>query len=43
MPAHVKIDHESNWTIGSHEDGYIRGLDNLIDVFKILLCILKIV
>ena len=34
LPEHIMINHESVWTKGSHEDGYLFGLDNLILTFK---------
>ncbi len=33
LPSDVKIDHASEWIVGNHEDGYLIGLNNLIDVF----------
>lgn len=33
LPSEVKIDHASEWIVGNHEDGYLIGVNNLIDVF----------
>lgn len=34
LPSDVKINHASEWIVGNHEDGYLIGLNNLIDVFS---------
>ncbi len=31
----LTLDHRSPWTLGNHEDGYLTGLDNLIQVRSI--------
>lgn len=31
-PNHV-IDHNTSWKVGNHEDGYLIGINNLIDLF----------
>ncbi|XP_055716667.1 inositol-trisphosphate 3-kinase A isoform X1 [Phlebotomus papatasi] len=33
LPANVTIDHNSKWKVGNHEDGYLIGINNLIDIF----------
>ncbi|XP_019847344.2 inositol-trisphosphate 3-kinase A isoform X2 [Bactrocera dorsalis] len=33
LPENQKIDHRSTWTVGNHEDGYLIGINNLIDIF----------
>lgn len=37
LPQRVVIDHNSAWTVGNHEDGYLIGINNLIDIFTELL------
>ena len=34
LPAGVSITHVDDWVEGNHEDGYLYGLDNLIDLWK---------
>lgn len=34
VPEGLVIDHGASWVVGSHEDGYLIGLDNLISIFK---------
>lgn len=34
LPDNVRITHSKAWTRGSHEDGYLVGLDNLISLFS---------
>ena len=34
LPNDVQIDHRSPWKEGNHEDGYLWGLDNLINIWK---------
>ena len=34
LPEGVKISHLDKWTEGSHEDGYLKGVLNLIDCFR---------
>lgn len=37
LPEKVNIDHNSAWTVGNHEDGYLIGINNMIDIFNELL------
>lgn len=30
----IKIDHKSPWEVGNHEDGYLIGVQNLINIFS---------
>ena len=32
-----RLDHRSPWEKGNHEDGYLTGVDNIIDIFEELL------
>ena len=34
LPKHIQINHTSQWVDGNHEDGYLIGIDNLIDIFE---------
>jgi len=36
LPPHVSIDHRTPWKLGNHEDGYLFGLDNLIEITSTL-------
>lgn len=36
LPREVAITHRSPWSEGTHEDGYLLGLDNLIGIFSAL-------
>ncbi|KAG0714087.1 Inositol-trisphosphate 3-kinase A [Chionoecetes opilio] len=36
LPQGVGITHRSPWSEGTHEDGYLLGLDKLIDIFTAL-------
>ncbi|XP_046382454.1 inositol-trisphosphate 3-kinase A isoform X1 [Ischnura elegans] len=33
LPNGLKIDHSSRWVVGNHEDGYLSGINNLIQIF----------
>ncbi|KAM7349516.1 inositol 1,4,5-triphosphate kinase 2 isoform 2-T7 [Cochliomyia hominivorax] len=33
LPQNHYIDHASTWKVGNHEDGYLIGINNLIDIF----------
>lgn len=37
LPENIKIDHNSKWKIGNHEDGYLIGVNNLIRIFIAML------
>lgn len=37
LPEKVAIDHNSAWTVGNHEDGYLIGMNNMIDIFTDIL------
>lgn len=34
LPNDIKINHGSVWSVGNHEDGYLIGINNLIDIFE---------
>lgn len=35
LPPHLKhIRHDAEWQVGNHEDGYLIGVNNLIDIFQ---------
>ena len=34
LPEDLGIDHNSAWEVGNHEDGYLVGLDNIIDLLR---------
>jgi 1D-myo-inositol-triphosphate 3-kinase len=33
LPQETKINHTSEWVVGNHEDGYLIGINNLLDIF----------
>uniref|UniRef100_A0A1Q3FUZ5 Kinase n=1 Tax=Culex tarsalis TaxID=7177 RepID=A0A1Q3FUZ5_CULTA len=33
LPETVAIGHDRKWKVGNHEDGYLIGINNLIDIF----------
>ncbi|KAG8226973.1 hypothetical protein J437_LFUL016595 [Ladona fulva] len=37
LPNGLKIDHSSRWVVGNHEDGYLSGINNLIQIFSELM------
>ena len=34
VPNGLSIDHKSPWEVGNHEDGYLIGVQNLINIFS---------
>ena len=34
LPEGITVDHRKEWTLGNREDGYLFGLDNVIDVWE---------
>ncbi len=34
LPQGIQINHLSKWIDGNHEDGYLFGIKNLIDLFQ---------
>ena len=34
LPDNLTVDHKSQWMLGNHEDGYLLGLENLIQVLS---------
>ena len=36
LPGDVKVSHRAPWVEGTHEDGYLLGLDNLISLMTLL-------
>jgi len=32
LAENVTVDHKSHWSLGNHEDGYLIGLNNLIEM-----------
>ncbi|XP_076393502.1 inositol 1,4,5-triphosphate kinase 2 isoform X3 [Megachile rotundata] len=35
LPQHLpRIHHDAEWQVGNHEDGYLIGVNNLIDIFQ---------
>jgi 1D-myo-inositol-triphosphate 3-kinase len=37
LPNGIQINHRNPWVVGNHEDGYLTGLHNLMDLFEQLL------
>lgn len=33
LPPNMDISHMSEWVVGNHEDGYLIGINNLLDIF----------
>ena len=34
VPDNLEIDHNTAWEVGKHEDGYLIGLDNIINMLR---------
>ncbi|XP_075233359.1 inositol-trisphosphate 3-kinase B-like isoform X1 [Lycorma delicatula] len=34
LPANMNISHSDSWVVGNHEDGYMIGVNNLINIFS---------
>ena len=34
LPPDIQINHMSKWIEGNHEDGYLFGVENLMDIFQ---------
>jgi 1D-myo-inositol-triphosphate 3-kinase len=34
VPDDMKLNHRKEWEVGNHEDGYLTGLDNLIEILS---------
>lgn len=32
VPEGIELNHRTSWELGNHEDGFLYGLDNLIEV-----------
>lgn len=32
LPEGIRVDHRSGWTPGNHEEGFLHGMDQLIEV-----------
>ncbi|XP_063800910.1 inositol-trisphosphate 3-kinase B-like isoform X2 [Pseudophryne corroboree] len=39
-PSHITLRHDVPWEPGTHEDGYLMGLKNLIDTIRDIMCML---
>ena len=42
LPDNIHITHLEPWIRGSHEDGYLFGIDNLISIFQEIVDELKL-
>lgn len=36
LPSEVNISHFNEWVVGNHEDGYLIGINNLIEMFEVV-------
>lgn len=34
LPENITVDHRTKWVEGNHEDGYLLGISNLIEIFE---------
>lgn len=34
LPVDTPITHSNKWSVGNHEDGYLIGINNLINIFE---------
>lgn len=34
LPKDINITHKKSWEVGNHEDGYLIGLNNIIEIFS---------
>ena len=34
VPDNLEIDHNTAWEVGNHEDGFLIGLDKIIDMLR---------
>jgi 1D-myo-inositol-triphosphate 3-kinase len=34
VPENIQLNHRREWEVGNHEDGYLHGLDNLIEILS---------
>lgn len=42
LPSNTQISHRNEWQVGNHEDGYLTGIENLIEIFDELLLTMSI-
>ena len=34
LPPRIKINHRSQWKPGNYEDGYLFGIENVLEIFQ---------